>query len=371
VNKAVSFLLITCIVTISCAKKEARFKLETVDGVRVVRNLAIKPEKTAQAIKFIEDLSVGGEDGEGASLIQTPIDIDADLSGKIYILDYRDASIRQFDGNGSFIRSLGRKGQGPGEFEGPVSMEVVPNGNVIIIDKSQMRLTIIAPNGDFIKSVTLREPVSDICSGKGGILVAGYCDSPKSKNYAGTLDVETGETTALFSQAAYWPDRDMDDKRTYDFPYFVRFALDSKNRLYVGSAVAYEISVMDIHGKLELKFKKDHKRIPLQGEMLDKVSGITQKGTNPYLHNPYYPVFDSLSIDELDRVWIQHYQPKWIDRINEQTPYDIFSSDGVFLFETSIPGHVYSRLRFKNGFIYALKKAESGYLKAVRLKLEE
>src|SRR4030042_2201270 len=105
--------------------------------------------------------------------------------------------------------------------------------------------------------------------------------------------------------------------------------------------------------------------------MLKKITSRPLMGPNPFMQNPYYPVFESLAIDERDRVWIQHYQPKWTDRINQETPYDVYSPEGIFLFETRIPGHVYSTLVFKNGFIYALKKGESGYPKAVRLKLEE
>jgi hypothetical protein len=43
----------------------------------------------------------------------------------------------------------------------------------------------------------------------------------------------------------------------------------------------------------------------------------------------------------------------------------------VFLFETRIPGHIFSKLVFKNGSIYAIEKMESGYLHAVRLKSVE
>ena len=139
----------------------------------------------------------------------------------------------------------------------------------------------------------------------------------------------------------------------------------------MGSAVGYELSVMDIQGRLRSKFKKDFDRIPLRGEMLAQVQEIDLKGPNPYLRDPYYPAFESLAIDEQDRIWVQLYQPKWTDRTNQETPYDVFSSEGKFLFGTRIPGHVYSRLVFKNGRIYVLKKTDSGYLKAFRLRLDE
>ena len=74
---------------------------------------------------------------------------------------------------------------------------------------------------------------------------------------------------------------------------------------------------------------------------------------------------------EGNRIWIQLYQPKWRDRINRDTPYEVFSPEGVFLFEARIPGHVTSKLVFKNERIYVLKKNEAGFFEAIRLKINE
>ena len=84
-----------------------------------------------------------------------------------------------------------------------------------------------------------------------------------------------------------------------------------------------------------------------------------------------YPIFNRIVIDEIDRVWIELYAPNWRKRTRKETKYDVFSADGKFLFSTKFDSHIYPKLVFKNGFIYALKKEESGYSKAVRFKLVE
>ena len=346
--------------------------METVEGVRVVRNLFAKPEKALKNLDVIEDLTLGGDERSGEALFFVSVDIDADLKGNIYVLDQRDALIRYFDAKGSLLGTIGRKGQGPGEFESPVGMEIVPDGTIVVVDPSLMRLTRLAPDGRLLNTVILKNYVSDIGSGQDGTLIAGYGDPGNSETCAGVLDIATGQVTRLFGQRTYWPARTTNDAMTYDFPYFVRFALDSRDRLFVGSAVAYELSVMDLKGRLEFKFKKDKERIPVQGELLDRIAGIPLGwGPNPYVREPYFPFFDSLAIDERGRIWVRHYLPRFSARTNPETPYDVFSSDGIFLFETRIPGHVYSKLVFKNGFVYALKKAEPGNLLAVRLRIEE
>lgn len=370
-NRTAPLVFLGCFVALSCSKKEAGFLTETIDGVKVVRNLAVKPERTLRGLRFIEVLSIGGEEATGENLLYSPTDIDADSSGNIYILDIRDALIRKFDEKGCYVRIIGRRGQGPGEFEYPTSVEVAPGGTIVVADPYQTRLTTMAPNGDFIKSTLVKDWISDFSCGPDGAIIAGYNDAKSSEYRVGPLDLETGRITSFFGQATYWPARFQDKKMLYDFPYLVRWALSLTKKLFVGSAVDYEISVMDFHGSLEFKFKKDREHIPIQGEMLKQIASITLRGPNPFINNPYYPVFESLAIDERDRVWVQHYQPKWADQTKQETPYDVFSPEGVFLFEARIPGQVYSKLVFKNGFIYALKKAQSGYPKAVRLKLEE
>jgi hypothetical protein len=90
------------------------------------------------------------------------------------------------------------------------------------------------------------------------------------------------------------------------------------------------------------------------------------KGPNPYVKNPYFPVFESFSVDEQDNIWIQHHKPKWVGKINAETVYDVFSPEGIFQYSTSIPGHILGSLKSKNGCIYALRLKEAGFIEAVR-----
>ena len=84
-----------------------------------------------------------------------------------------------------------------------------------------------------------------------------------------------------------------------------------------------------------------------------------------------YPVFKFISIDEKDRIWIEHYQPDWRMMINKEKIYDVFSFDGKFLFSTKINGHIYPQLIFKNGYVYSLIRDESGFSRAIRLRMKE
>ena len=80
--------------------------------------------KAFKDLAFVEDLTIGVEEGEADYMLYSPEDIDVDPDGNIYILDLKDALIKKYDSEGVFIANIGRKGQGPGEFDHPDNMEI-------------------------------------------------------------------------------------------------------------------------------------------------------------------------------------------------------------------------------------------------------
>lgn len=368
------FVLFVVLCLCSCAKKQAPYRTEIIDGVTVVHNLRISPEKAYKDLAFAEDLTIGVEEGEADYMLYSPVDIDADPDGNIYILDLKDALIKKYDSQGIFVKDIGRSGKGPGEFDYPSHLEIDSFNQILVADPFQRRFEFLARDGSYIKSVRMGAYVSAMTCGREGLVLIGYSwrESDGSQEYRiSHLESETGEIKNLFTQKQYWPARLMNDQLRYDFPYFVRAAFDSQNRIFVGVAIDYEVSVLSREGELKFKFSKAHDKIPVKGEMLEQIANITLKGPNPFVKNPYFPVFESLSIDEEGNIWIQHYQQKWAGKTNIETVYDVFSPEGIFLFTTRIPGHIFVPLKFKNGFIYVLEVEESGFIKAVRLKYQK
>ncbi|MBN1939214.1 MAG: hypothetical protein JW843_06490 [Candidatus Aminicenantes bacterium] len=376
-KNAIPVLILCFFSAVSCAKKEASYIIETIDGIKVVRNLPGKADSVSTPISFVEDLVLGGEGSGGVDLFYAPVDIDADTAGRVYVLDGKDMTVKQFDRNGDFLRAMGKAGQGPGEFEHATNLEIPPDGRILVADPYRLRYSFFSAEGAFLSSSTMDGYVEGLSSGKNGRCVAGYQDGGRSEYLVGDVDLGTGRFSPVFRRPAFWPARVSNDRFRYDLPHFVRWAVDSRGRLIVGAAVDFEFSVFDAAGVLAFKFKKDRVRVPVEGEMRAKVEEMTalrspfQKAPNPYLKDLVFPAFESLAVDEKDRIWVESYQPKWHDRINPETSYDVFSPDGVFLFSASLPGHITSKLLFKNGSLYVLKKDSSGFPLAVRFKIRE
>jgi hypothetical protein len=365
-----------------CVKKDkaASYKIEMIDGVKVVRNFIEDSEEEFKNMDFNEDLSIGNEDDDENYLLVNPVEIESDEEGNIFILDYRECLIKKFDPQGRFIRQFGRRGQGPGEFQNPYSMVISHRNKIYVGDPGLNKIEEFSLNGEYKQ--TLKIEFSDYFSvtKNNNFIISHRTYDEKGNGYKniGRFDFGKNQADSFFSQRQYWPARIMDDEFTYEFPYFIRWAIDSKDRVYACSGVKYQISVLDSSGMLLFKFGKEVSPISVSGEEMKEIDEILarvpsrpEEKENPYRANLVYPVLKSISIDEKNRVWIEHYQPLWSSRVNQNTFYDVFSSDGIFLFSTKIPGHVYPQLVFKNGYIYALKKDESGFKRGVRLKIIE
>ena len=354
-----------------CNKKSEipSFETEMVYGVKVVHNFRVEPAIEFKELQFSEDLSIGIVEGDENYMFSYPFDVDSDSKGNIYVLDYTD---------GEFIKKFWGKGQGPGEFQAAYCMFVNRQNELYVKDAGSNRIEQFSQEGEYQKTYKIEmlyyfRPIEN-----NEFIVDHYTFDEDGSNFlcVGKVSFQENKPVPIFSERQYWPARWSDDEFVYDYPYLVRWDINSHDQIYAASAVDYEINVFNSAGSLLFKFKRDFDPVPVEGEELKKISEMQAKisinrGPNPFSAKFVYPAFKYIAIDEEDRVWIERYQPNWRNRANEETIYDIFSSEGIFQFTTKIPGHIYPQLTFKNGHIYALKKDEAGYSRALRIKFTE
>ena len=364
-------VILPCLFMMSSCVKEDRpaYRTEVIDGIKVVHNLAVGPESDSTDIQVIEELSLGVEEGAEEYMFAQAVDVDADSSGNIYVLDQGDCTIKMYDPEGVFVKRIGRKGQGPAEFERPSHLHVGDEGEIVVVDPYNRKFELLDREGLHDKTVRMEAYVNSFGISRKGSVLIGYSRLSDSKYVVSRLDLETGEVVEILDWNYYWPARYQSKEHLFEFPYLVRWAVDSNERIYHGTATEYEISVSDLDGNIISRFTKGADKVYAKGEVLKKVSEIESKGPNPFLNNPYYPMFDYMAVDGEGRLWIQSYAVSAPGQVRNETEYDVFSAEGIFLSRVKLPGHVYRPLVFKNGSIYALVYAEPGYYKASRLKL--
>ena len=232
----ISILLVFCfIISTACKKQETgwRGEIETVDGVKIVHNFEPDPEESFKPIEFIVDLSIGVDEGEDDYMFSNPADIDSDIEGNIYVLDYRDCVLKKYDPHGKFVAQIGRKGQGPGEFTNPYSMTISHQNLIYIGDTNLNKIEVLSPTGVYQKTLKVEFHYYFSINKKNDLIIdyAKYDRDGSSYYNVGRFDFQKNETEELFSQRTYWPARIMNDDFRYEFPYYVRWDINSKDHI--------------------------------------------------------------------------------------------------------------------------------------------
>jgi len=115
------FLLALSLLLPSCRKSgeesgSGKVRTENVDGVTLVHNPPV-PQHPEKTVRFEEEISFGGEE-EGPGAVYKPGQYVIDERNRVHIADAADGTIKVFDGEGRYLREIGRKGQGPAPCHG-------------------------------------------------------------------------------------------------------------------------------------------------------------------------------------------------------------------------------------------------------------
>lgn len=94
-------------------------------------------DATAHVQRFTNDgtfMTRWGSFGEAPQQFLTPLGIETDSQGHVYVLDHHNMRIQKFDGAGSFIAMWGVRGNGPGEFVALHDLAIDARDDLFIID---------------------------------------------------------------------------------------------------------------------------------------------------------------------------------------------------------------------------------------------
>ncbi len=87
-------------------------------------------EAGAEPWRLVEDLQIGRLTGEGPDVFGSARNIVPDPAGRIWVMDGQAHELRQFDTDGTHIRTVGGEGDGPGEFGFNPCMVEGPNDEI-------------------------------------------------------------------------------------------------------------------------------------------------------------------------------------------------------------------------------------------------
>jgi len=124
--------------------------------------------RKAEAVPVPARPTKGDGAGQQSDLFDRPTDVAWDAAGNIFVADgLGNARIAEFDKEGKFVRSWGKKGTAPGEFANVRSIAVDSQGNVYAADGGNKRVQVFDNNGTFKTAFTNVGNAQALCITKG------------------------------------------------------------------------------------------------------------------------------------------------------------------------------------------------------------
>jgi PKD domain/Concanavalin A-like lectin/glucanases superfamily/NHL repeat len=94
-----------------------------------------------------------GSGGSGADEFSHPGDVAVDGSGNLWVLDYGNDRVEEFNAAGEYLRGFGSAGSGAGELSGPDGLAIDSKGDIWVADTGNERVEEFNDEGEFLRTV--------------------------------------------------------------------------------------------------------------------------------------------------------------------------------------------------------------------------
>jgi len=365
-------------------KAEWQGKIETEDGIKVIKNPA---EPLYGEIKFEleEDLSIGNEEDENY-LFYRARDIQVDTEGNIYVLDSGNHRLQIFDKDGKYFRSIGKRGQGPGEFSQPSCLQLDDEtGNIFVADFRSMTIIIFEKEGKYIDNdIHLVEFLNDFYLDSDRCIWGKFSLPGINVMYRSIKKLNlTGKVEKTFAEFPYHIQRIEISKiregntstllaamvhHGYEDDLFVS-RVDNDTFIY-GHSKKYELVAVDKAGDVLFMIRKDESPIKITKSERDRIKNRIKEGIMMQGHYipdislkfpDYMPYFYSIITDNQSRIYVR--KNPVARESNTDHKYDVFNKEGLYLYKIHLDH--YPEV-IKDGYIYTIVVNEETGLEQIK-----
>lgn len=348
---------------------EWKGKIKSEDGIRTVLN----PQEPLFGTIFLdleEDLRIGNENDDNY-LFYIILDIDVDVEGNIYVVDSNNFRIQEFNKNGKFVQTIGRKGEGPGEFTYPIQITVdIYSGQIIAIDHKVGQIEIFNKNGKYVNSFHPPHHINEIFQADNESYFVVFNkmlpDSLVYKNVLSKIN-SSGEIMASYAEHPYniftkkvrGGAATMSIRANHELS--IHLVKMGKDKIVYGYSKNYTLNVLDNNGKNLYRIKKD--------APTPKYTDKEKREHSKYSLPEPKPYFYGLLIDSEGRIYVQRNNCYGRIKVEVKNKIvDVFSKEGYYLFKTELPANTQA---IRHGLVYCFEQNEENeleYIKRYRIK---
>jgi len=338
-----SYLLLFLL--LACSSRDGTYRVETVDGVRHVRNHAASfPEESG--IRLERDRTIGGPGVEDDRyMFFFPIDATADPAGNVYVLDSRRPAIRKYDSAGNHVMDMGGEGSGPGEFRSSLCLDTDGAGSLYLSDMDNSRLSVFSPAGEFERVVLLSNFFHFFCVLSDSRIAAQ--DMAREEEVPKLIKMLDREGALMSAFCDAYPNDD----------YMMSFMMnraniesDSRDNIYVSFDHHNRVDKYAPDGTLLMRIER-----PLNYDVRHEMRMSTAEVEGEHREYPdpsLTLVAGSIGVDGQDRLWVITFaaQPEETGSasaaVSDHTimQFDVFDAEGILLDRIPIPAPM-SRFR--------------------------
>jgi hypothetical protein len=97
--------------------------------------------------QLAEVAKIGTQLDSGPEVFGNVWDIEVDEAGRVYVFDWQAQDVRLFEGNGAYVRTIGRPGRGPGEFRSVNGIAVDSAARLWVHNQGNLRYSVFDTSG--------------------------------------------------------------------------------------------------------------------------------------------------------------------------------------------------------------------------------
>jgi YD repeat-containing protein len=91
-----------------------------------------------------------GEEGAEEGQLEAPSDVARDSEGNLWVADWGNDRIEEFDPEGNFLSQIGESGAGNGQLNDPSALAIDAEGDIWVVDHHNNRVEQFSPQGEYL-----------------------------------------------------------------------------------------------------------------------------------------------------------------------------------------------------------------------------